>query len=213
MDIKEIRYFSASTPPGCPGENLQAQKWSFWMVSVEFDHRLPAELPLTAENHWFPPRFNLNQILDPHGEISGFGIEKSCFSQVDPLWMSSEHSWGPEITRISPGKVSETIWYHGSGWDPHNPEISNPFFFVQQKPDLYISFTSPLRGILLRNMSDLTNRPKRTDRCSLRTCAESTSLTSLMSLRSASTGIFSSEPQGKALAVDLRHRSSQVARG
>ena len=107
VDIKEIRYFSASTPPGCPGENLQAQKWTFWMVSVEFDHRLPAELPLTVENHWFPPRFNLNQILDPHGEISGFGIEKSCFSQVDPLWMSSEHSWGSEITRMVPVKCQK----------------------------------------------------------------------------------------------------------
>ena len=33
--------------------HLQPQKWSFWRVSVDSDHRFPAELPPTAENYRF----------------------------------------------------------------------------------------------------------------------------------------------------------------
>ena len=97
----------------------------------------------------FPPRFNLNQTLDPHGRISGFGTEKSCFSQVDPLWMSSEHSWGPEITRIAPGKCQKPSGIMGVDGIHIIPKSQIRFFYVKKKPDLFTSFTSPLSTHLL----------------------------------------------------------------
>ena len=85
----------------CSREDLQAQKCSFWMISVGSYNLLPAELPLTAENHTFSFRF------DPQPIVPTLGNQlilhwKCMFSEVNPLWTSSEHSWGPGIDGVAP---------------------------------------------------------------------------------------------------------------
>ena len=92
----------------------------------------------------FPPRFNLSQVLDHNvmGEISGFGIEKSCFSQVDPLWMSSEHSWGPEITRMAPGKCQKPSGIMGVDGIHIIPKSQIRFFLSKKTGFVHILYKS-----------------------------------------------------------------------
>ena len=131
--LRNSGIFRLLYPLGCPGEDLQARKWSFWMVSVEFDHRLPAELPLTAENHWFP-----SQIQPQPGPGPPWGNQWIWDRKI--MFFTGRSALNVFRTLLRPGnhphgtrKVSETIWYHGSGWDPHNPEISNLFFLSKKK--------------------------------------------------------------------------------
>ena len=131
--IRNSGLFRLLDLPGCSGEDLQAQKWSFWMVSVEFDHRLPAELPLTAENHWFSSQIQPQPGPGPHEGNQLIWDRKIMF-------FTGRSALNVFRTLLRPGnyqhgtrKVSETIWYHGSGWDPHNPEISNLVFICKKK--------------------------------------------------------------------------------
>ena len=114
----------------CSREDLQAQKCSFWMISVEFDNLLPAELPLTAENHWFSFRFDPGQPIDPTRGNQLILHWKFMFfrgkSALNIFW-----------TLLRPGNrphggpnVSETIWYHGGGWDRRNLKFENLLFFI-----------------------------------------------------------------------------------
>ena len=135
--IRNSGLFRLLNPPGYysgqSGEDLQAQKWRFWMVSVEFDHRLPAELPLTAENHWFSSQIQPQPDPGPHGGNQWIWHRKIMFftgiSALNVFRTLLRHGNHPHGTL----KVSETIWYHGIGWDPHNPEISNLVFSATEK--------------------------------------------------------------------------------
>ena len=129
----------------CNSNKIQyfhAQKWSFWMVSVEFDHRLPAELPLTAENHWFP-----SQIQPQPGPGPPWGNQWIWDRKI--MFFTGRSALNVFRTLLRPGnhphgtrKVSETIWYHGIGWDPHNPEISNLVFWCHQKTGFVHTFNA-----------------------------------------------------------------------
>ena len=117
----------------CSGEDLQAQKWSFWMISVEFNNQLLAELPLTAENHWFFTQIRSWAVTDPtwgnqwifHWKIMFFG-GKTALNIFWTLLRPGNHPHGAR-------KVSETIWYHWSGWDRRNPKFGKVVFFYIKK--------------------------------------------------------------------------------
>ena len=142
MNTKEFRSVSASRPPRMSRRGLTGSEMKFLNVITG----CPLSSLWRPRTIDFPLRFNLSQILDHMGEISGFGIGKSCFSQVDPLWMSSEHSWGQEITRMAPGKCQKPSGIMGVDGIHIIPKSQIWFFLQQKKTDLYISFTSPLSG-------------------------------------------------------------------
>ena len=128
-----FRFVHRQGVPDWPGEDLQAWKCSFWMISIEFDHRLPAELPLMAENHWFcsqiPPQpapgptWGNRWIL--HRKFMFFR-GRSVLNVFSTLLRLINH---PHDTQ----EVSETTWYHGSEWDPHNSKIYKLVFFATKK--------------------------------------------------------------------------------
>ena len=81
----------------------------------------------------FTPRFHPSQTLDPHGEIDEFCIGNSCFTEVDPFWMSSQHSWGSEIIRMIPRKCQKPPGIMGVNRIHIIQKSIKWFFFIQKK--------------------------------------------------------------------------------
>ena len=114
------------------------------MISVEFNNQLLAELPLTAENHWFFTQIRSWAVTDPtwgnqwifHWKIMFFG-GKTALNTFWTLLRPGNHPHGAR-------KVPETIWYHWSGWDRRNPKFGKLFFFLIKKTEKNTSFCSPL---------------------------------------------------------------------
>ncbi len=124
MNNKEFGSVAAFRPPDVP-ERSYRHRNEFWMVSVEFDHRLPAE--------WFPSQIQPQLGPGPHEGNQWIWHRKI-------MLFTGRSALNVFRTLLRPGnhphdtpKVSETIWYHGSGYDPHNPEISTGGFFLTKK--------------------------------------------------------------------------------
>ena len=117
----------------CSREDLQAHKWRFWMVSVGFNTLLPAEFPLTAENHWFSFRFDPDQPIDPTRGNQSILHWKIMFFRGKPALTIFWTLLRPGNRPYGGPNVSETIWYHGGGWDRRNQIWESGFFLYKKK--------------------------------------------------------------------------------
>ena len=111
--LRNLGLFRLLDTPGCPGEDLQAQKWSFWMFSVELEHQLPAELPLTVENHWFHHRLSFRSAGIQLGKSVDFVDEKTKISR---RWKHLEKSTVPKTCSTGRYRSCPAIFWDDFGF-------------------------------------------------------------------------------------------------
>ena len=118
-------------PRGLTGPEMQFLDGFCWIWSSVIGCLLSSLWRLRTID--FTPRFHPSQTLDPHGEIDEFCIENSCFTEVDPFWMSSQHSWASEIIRMTPRKCQKPPGIMGVNGIHIIQKSINWFFLLPKK--------------------------------------------------------------------------------